>query len=200
MKPSKGIEQGATAWNRWVRIYKKQPSGQYSDHEIPVRLRGYSELRMGDLTKRERKAIDTSIRRGYSLSESPRWMECLRFIIRSVDWNLGYLGKTRGTLWFPSNEARDDCLQHMEAQLVMTEKFSARDLYTYGDNKLRIQVSGASGYNYDADHLKAHLTELRTVADEHMDAWVTQRVTLADRLLPDDAIVRVPYDTKKELL
>ena len=60
MKPSHGIEALTPAWNRWVNTYKRQPSGKYSDSEVPIRLRGYSELTIGDLTTKERKAIVVS--------------------------------------------------------------------------------------------------------------------------------------------
>jgi hypothetical protein len=80
----------------------------------------------------------------------------------------------------------------MEAQLVMTNKFSARDLYARGSHGLIINVNS----RWD-EALKSHFTELRQVVDEHMDMWADQRIRLADRLLPDKAVVRVPFDTYK---
>jgi hypothetical protein len=195
MKPSKGIEDGGTAWNRWVKTYKKQPPGEYLDHLIPIRLRGYSEIVMSDLTDRERKAIDTTLRRGYALSQSPRWCLVLDLILSTVDWDIGYLGKTQGTLWFPNKKARDACRKHMEAQLVMTEKFRASDLRNYGPNKLYISVGVDRWSN---DHLKAHFTELRQVADAELATWKRKRVLLANKLKPDTAVVRVPFDSKKD--
>ena len=198
MKPSSGIEVGAYAWNRWIDAYKKQPQGQGQDHLVPLRLRGYSEIVMGDLSAKERKAIDSTLRRGYSLSRSPRWMVLMRLILRTVDWSIGYLGKTQGTLWFPNTEDRDKCLNHMEAQLVMTERFSADALREYGDDKILVKVD--TGYNYTANEqkqLKAHFTELRLVADEYMAMWAAPREQLANSLLSDDAVVRVPFDTKE---
>jgi len=147
---------------------------------------------MGDLSDKERKAIDTAIRRGYTLSKSSRWYTCLQLILRTVDFQLGYLGKTRGSIWTPDENARDELMKHMEAQLVMTEKFNARDLSTYGANVVRIAVD--SRWN----PMKSHLTELRQVIDEHMEPWAKARARLADKLLPDNAVVRVPYDSMKE--
>lgn len=192
MKPSHGIETITGAWNRWVNTYKRQPSGKYCDSEIPIRLRGYSELTMGELTDKERKAIDASIRRGYTLAKSSRWYMCLQLILRSVDFQLGYLGKTRGSIWMPDTESRDALLQHMEAQLVMTEKFSAGDLSTYGEHYVRVNV------NTRANPMKAHLTELRQVIDEHMEFWVRRRTRLANKLESDDAVIRIPFDSMKE--
>ena len=192
MKPSKGIEAGTSAWNRWVQAHKRM-KGWPNDSDIPIRLRGYSEVTMKDLSTKERKAIDSALRRGYTLSRSPMWGQVLNVILRSVDWSIGYMGKSKANLWFPDADARDACLQHMEAQLVMTEKFKANDLHARGAHGIAINV-----YTAWDETLKAHFTELRQVVDEHMDEWVTQRVTLADRLLPDDAVVRVPFDTYKE--
>ena len=90
----------------------------------------------------------------------------------------------------PDANSRDALHKHMEAQLVMTEKFDADDLIAQGDNHIRIAVNT----NYTS-HMKAHLTELRAVVDEHMKVWEKRRFALADRLLADDAVVRVPYDS-----
>lgn len=191
MKPDDGVEFGARAWNRWVVAHKKK-KGWFDDHELPIRLRGYSEVQMKELTKKERKAIDSSLRRGYTLSQSPMWGEVLNVLLKSQDFALGYMGKTRASLWFPNQAARDDCMKHAEAQLVMTERFSANNLYVRGAHTIIINVS----CNWD-ETLKAHLSELRTVVDEHMALWKEPRIAFADRLLPDDAVVRVPFDTFK---
>lgn len=185
------IENGTSAWNRWVQAHKRH-KGWPRDYEIPIRLRGYSEVTMKHLDGKERKAIDSALRRGYSLSRSPLWQKVLEVILKTVDWNIGYMGKTKANLWFPDSEARDACLKHMEAQLVMTNKFSARDLYARGSHGLIINVNS----RWD-EALKSHFTELRQVVDEHMDMWADQRIRLADRLLPDEAVVRVPFDTYK---
>jgi len=192
MKPSDGIEGITAAWNRWIRCWKK--SEKYcDDFEVPLRMRGYSEIVMGNLPQKERKAIDTALRRGYCLAMSNRVVVVLTLITKTVDFNIGYLGKTRGSLWFPDADARDACMQHIEAQLVMTEKFSAKDLSEQGSHNIRIQVHQEWGDS----PLKSHMTELRTVVDEHMALWAYQREKLADTLLADDAVLRVPYDSHK---
>jgi hypothetical protein len=192
MKPSNGMEGIITAWNRWVASWKKSDSYATAD-EVPLRMRGYTEIVMGNLPQRERKAIDTSLRRGYSLAESNRAALILNLIAKSVDFDIGYLGKTRGSLWLPSSAARDACLQHLEAQLVMTEKFSAKGLKARGDNRISIQVDQEWGDN----PLKSHMTELRVVVDEHMAHWAVDREKLANSLLTDDAAIRIPYDSHK---
>jgi hypothetical protein len=148
---------------------------------------------MGNLPQKERKAIDTSLRRGYSLAQGNRVANVLTLITKSVDFNIGYLGKTRGSLWLPSSTARDACLQHLEAQLVMTEKFNAKGLASRGTNGISIQVRQEWGDN----PLKSHMTELRVVVDEHMAHWAVDRERFADSLLADDAAIRVPYDSHK---
>ena len=185
MKPSNGTDGITRAWNRWVRCWKK--SERYcEDFDVPMRLRGYTELTMGDLPKRERKQIDTTLRRGYSFF--------LSLITSTVDWDIGYLGKSQGRLWLPDKTMRDACMKHMEAQLVMTDKFDAKGLEAGNScHRITINVQGL----WSNETLKPHMTELRHVVDEHMALWARQREVLANRLLPDDAVVRLPFDSFK---
>lgn len=192
MKPTKTTEGIITAWNRWVACWKKSDSYAQPD-EVPLRMRGYTEIVMGNLLQKERKAIDTSLRRGYSLAKDNRAANILSLITGSVDFSIGYLGKTRGSLWLPSTTARDACLQHLEAQLVMTEKFNASGLRARGSNGISIQVRQEWGDN----PLKSYMTELRVVVDEHMAHWAVDREKLANSLLADDAAIRIPYDSHK---
>lgn len=192
MKPSNGLEGITAAWNRWVKCWKR--SDKFcDDFDVPIRMRGYSEIVMSNLPTKERKALDTALRRGYSLAQSNRMFVVLSLVIKTVDFSIGYLGKTRGSLWFPDSDARDDCIKHIKAQLVMTEMFKAEGLSTHGAHAIRIQVRQDWGDN----PLKSHMTELRTVVDEHMAKWAFQREKLADSLLPDHAVVRIPYDSHK---
>jgi hypothetical protein len=192
MKPSKGMTSLTTAWNAWVTCWKKhEPKWEVEDYLIPLRMRGYLELRMGNMSDKERKHIDASIRRGYKLANNTRWATCLEHLLRIVDWKVSYIGKTNADLWFPTTEMRDRCIKLMEAQLVMTGKFSARDLRERGDNGISIRVSTRKA-------TKAHLTELRVVVDEFMAEWAAEREQFARSLKPDDATVRVPFDSFKE--
>ena len=192
MKPSKGLEGITAAWNRWVKCWKR--SDRFcEDFDVPIRMRGYSEIVMGNLPKKERKALDTALRRGYSLAQSNRMFVVLSLVLKTVDFSIGYLGKTRGSLWFPDSDVRDECIKHIEAQLVMTEVFKAEGLAKHGAHVIRIQVRQDWGDN----PLKSHMTELRTVVDEHMTLWAYQREKLADSLLPDAAVIRIPYDSHK---
>ncbi len=74
----------------------------------------------------------------------------------------------------------------------MTDKFNANDLSKYGENYVRINVTARG------NPMKAHLTELRQVVDEHMEFWVRRRTRLANKLESDDAVIRVPFDSMKE--
>jgi hypothetical protein len=192
MKPSEGVERITPIWNRWIRCWKK--SDRFcEDHDVPIRLRGYSEIVMGNLPPKERKSIDTALRRGYSLAKANRATSILDLVTKSVSFCTGYLGKTQGSLWFPDSDARDACMQHIEAQLVMTEKFNANGINERGSHIINIQVKQEWGDN----PLKSHMTELRTVVDEHMALWAQPREALANSLLPDDAVIRVPFDSHK---
>ena len=192
MRPDDGVEQLSHAWNRWVNCYKQQPSGVYGDHKVPIRLRGYSEIVMSDLTDRERKSIDTSLRRGYTLVGNARWVACLKLLIATANFNMGYLGKTRGHIWMPTTESRDALIKHMEAQLVMTEKFSARSLSKFGTHMVRINV-----YSQKETPMAAHLTELRQVVDEHLELFAKDRNEFANMVIKPDAVIRLPFDSKK---
>lgn len=195
MKPSKGIDSLTSSWNLWVECYKRQLKGlSRDDSDIPLRMRGYIELTMSELTDRERKSIDTALRRGYSLTYSTRWYSCLRHILKSVDFNIGYVGKTRSNLWFPTKEMRDRCIRLMEAQLVMTKKFSAASMNKRFDNQISIHV----GRTQRGQPMKAHLTELRIVVDEFMAEWAAEREALANKIAADDAVIRIPFDSFRE--
>lgn len=193
MKPSDGIDTynaiNHCHYNCW-----KRSKGHTEDKDVPIRMRGYGEVAMGNLTPKERKEIDSALRRGYSLSINNRTRVVIDFITRSVDFAIGYLGKSKGSLWFPDADMRDRCLKLMEAQLVMTRKFTAAGLRARGPRGIYIQVPTGRGQST----CKAYLTELRLIVDEFMAEWAAEREQFANRLLSDDAVVRVPFDSHKE--
>lgn len=192
MRPSEGIETLTKAWNTWYHTWKRTDSRSSCDHHIPLRMRGYLELSLNDpnVTDRERKEIDTSLKRGYTLSKNNRTRKLLDYLLRSRDFYIGYMGKSNGSLWFPDSDVRDRCLHLCEAQLVMTQKFSAGFMSARGDKMIRFDVK-------TGQRQAAHLSELRLVIDEFMAEWAQPREQFA-RELREGLVVRVPFDSFKE--
>lgn len=198
MKPSNGVEPLTGAWNRYVEIWKQTQRKRGSKNEIPVRIRGYSELRMGDIDPTERKMMHSAVLRGYKLAQNNRATQLLAILLQTVDYELGYAGKTQAHMWFPSKEARDDCLKHVEAMAVMTDKFNAhQSIRKWSDRTFQIYIPTNS---WTGEQLKAHLTETRLVFDEHMAKWADVRQPLADKMLDDDWVCRIPFDSIDEEL
>ena len=192
MKPDKGIEMLTPAWNRYVEVWKY--THKKYEKTMPLRMRGYSEMPMSEIDPKERKQMHSAVLRGYRLAQNNRATQLLNLLLTQVDYSLGYSGKTQASMWFPSKEARDDCLTHLEAQTVMTEAFNAKQsLRKWNDNSFNIWINSGRWNN---DQLKAHLSEARLVFDEHMDKWKDRRIWLADKIMDDSWICRVPFDSK----
>lgn len=190
MKPKNGVEKLTPAWNRYVEVWK------YTHKKMddnPMRLRGYTELPMAAIADKERKQMHSAVLRGYRLAASNRPTQLLNVLINLVDYKIGYVGKTQCSLWFPSKDARDSCRDHLEAQVVMTDKFSADSIRMWDENSFNVWVNTSRWNN---DQLKAHMTEARLVFDEHMAKWSQDRQWLADKIADDSWIARVPFDSK----
>lgn len=181
-----------TATNRLYEARKGKQKPRYILDEDPLRLRGYTEIRMNMVSPRHRKLIDSALRRGYTLQEG-RVGAYLRVITDAVPWRIGYVGRTRAHLWMPTEQMRDELYHHIQAQLVITEKFPKEAVDKDGSNYVSIYVNAAYG-----DELKAHMTEARLVIDEHMKKWRKFRIDFAKQVANDDYIARKVFDSHYE--
>lgn len=186
MKPDKGIEMLTPAWNRYVDIWKKS-----RQDKMPLRIRGYSELAMTSLHPTDRKQIHSAVKRGYKLARASRAAMLLNLLLKTEDYDISYVGKTNAYIWLPTKEMRDECMEHVEAMSVMTDKFNAnRSIRVHGEKSFNIWVLSKQGAQ-----LKQHLKETRLVVDEYMAQWADDRKRLADRIIDDDWICRIPFDS-----
>ena len=180
------------AWNRYVSVWKHTHKKKRGDSNLVVKVRGYTELAMTDIPRGERKQMHSAVVRGYRLANN-RAADFLGLCLSHEDYHIGYIGKTRGQLWLPDTASRDACKTHIEALSVMTDKFNASTaLRCYSDNTIDIYIYASS---YNSGHLKGLLTETRLVVDEHMDKWKERRMQLADKIMDDSWVCRVPYET-----
>ena len=202
------LENHSQAWSRMYNFRKRvkvkpksHQSKWQSDADCPLRMRGYTELVMGNLDDQLRKKIDTAIRRGYALENRTQ----LPFLLRLIEKNnpvtqcvrIGYIGKTEFELWMPTAEYAVDLSKELYAVTVMTDAFKGQKVKTDG-RQVSCYISSRSDATGEAQHLRAAFTELRPAIDDYMRIGAADREKLARWCLNDESVIRIPFDSHKE--
>lgn len=201
-------EGHGSAWNRVYHIRKTYGWGKAG--RCPIRLRGYSELVMERIRPKLRKKIDTALKRGYRLDGKDDLVKILDMIcsynpIQAIV--IGYVGKTRMSIYLPTRDDADDLKRELEAQVVMTEAFKGAELRVlHSDNPTGYEHevflkqwhnAGGKG-SRDQPQLKAVTRECRFAIDEWMDKEAAVRERIAHWCAQDDSVIRIPFDTHPE--
>lgn len=201
------LEEHSTAWNRCYNI-RKDGRGWTREDVCPIRLRGYSELVMGRIAPKQRKAIDSAFRRGYRLSDKPELkilcnLICAHNPVQPI--NLGYVGKSNFQVYVPYREHAEELQQELRAVAVMTETFpgdevqiSSVDARGYSEVYLRQWIRAGGKGDPDQPQLKASFKHVRPVLDTWMAADAKVRECIARWIAQDDATIRIPFDTHGE--
>lgn len=200
------VEWHSTAWHRCYE-YRRSGSGWVTERLCPIRLRGYSELVMGNVPAKLRKTIDTSLKRGYRLSGKSDLCEVLNIILNHnpiAAIPIGYIGKSKFAVYAHWDDAKE-LQQALKGMAVMTETFD-------GDS-VRMRGKMSSGYrevyvsewiraggkgSSNQPQLKASFTHARQVIDTYMERDAAVREQIARWCANDDCTIRIPFDSHKE--
>ncbi|VAW79646.1 hypothetical protein MNBD_GAMMA15-1663 [hydrothermal vent metagenome] len=203
-------ETHSVAWNRtyyFRQLYKpEKKDGRHigpswmSQEDCPIRLRGYTEIVMGDIAPKLRKKIGVTIRRGYQLEKNTQLPWVLRPIEKHNDVapiRIGYVGKTEFILFMPTAELAVDLQKELHALTVMTEVFSGQGIRARG-TKVTCNISSRSDAKGKQAHLRSAFKELRPAIDDHMALWAREREKVAEWCANDKSVIRIPFDTHKD--
>ena len=202
------METHSAAWNRVYHYRNQGGSNEYvAERKCPIRLRGYSELVMGRVPAKLRKAVDTAIRRGYRLSEKAKLVTLVRLVslhnpIATVP--IGYIGKTNFSIF---TKDPDDLLEQLGALSAIDEKLAERDIdrrtdfneYGYCEVYCREYIRGGGGaYSKEQPQLKSCFRHARSIVDTFMEKDAAVREQIAKWCADDNCTIRIPFDTHKE--
>ena len=198
------LEWHSAAWHRCYQ-YRNAGSGWTSESLCPIRLRGYSELVMGLVPPKMRKAIDSALKRGYRLSGKTDFTQVLGIIrthnpIEKIP--IGYIGKSRFNVYVRREDGQE-LQQALKGMAVMTETFDGDSVRiqpgpTYSEVYVREWISAGGKGSSDQPQLKASFTHARQVIDTYMERDAAVRERIARWCANDDCTIRIPFDSHKE--
>lgn len=201
------LESHGEAYHRVYFIKKKM--GWPKESEVPIRLRGYSELIMRRIDKRVRKKIDTAIKRGYALDKKQDFARLLKFICDHnpiLPISIGYVGKTNMNVFVRTPDDAIDLQKELQAQTVMTESLEQHLIgrqaspseHGYYEVYVRQWVEAGGKGSPDQPQLKAQFTELRVAIDDWMEHEAPIRERIARWCADGNSVIQVPFDTHQE--
>ena len=195
-------ETHSSAWSRAYNYRTKGKKTWVTDADCPIRMRGYSELWLGDLDAKLRKKIDTALRRGYALERESQLRPILVMLEPFYPKGMppiGYVGKTELTLFLATEDEANDLRQELNANTVMTEAFVGRKIgVTKGrDGWWIVQVSlyKPRGVRGNTKHMAPCFTELRASIDEWMKSGADLREAFARWCAEDNRVIKIPFDS-----
>ncbi len=199
-------ENHSSAWSRTFNYRSKGKKTWLCDADCPIRMRGYSELWLGDLDAKLRKKIDTALRRGYALERESQLRPILDMLEKFSPKQMppiGYVGKTELTL-FTATEAEALSLQkELDANTVMTEAFKGSRIgVSKGRNNwwlVQVMLYKPRGARGNTKHMAPRFTELRVTIDEWMKSGADVREKFARWCAEDNRVIKIPFDSHLKL-
>lgn len=199
------LETHSSAWSRAYNIRNSAKGGWEGDSACPIRLRGYTELVMGNIDPKLRKKIDTAVRRGYMLesrTQLPMYLSMFRERNPIGNIPIGYIGKTAMTVYLPDEDSAKLLEQELQALLVMTEAIKnkarfnviAHDYSGYWILNIHAYAKEAKGRTA---HLLSAFNGMRPVIDEALSPDAHTREKFARWCADDATTIRIPFDSHK---
>lgn len=202
------LEPHSSAWNRMYNYRKRWKPHWQSEGLCPIRMRGYTELVLGNLDMKLRKKLDTALKRGYALEINTQLPLLLRMVIDHCPVArvpIGYVGKTFLDLYIPTIEEAKDMCDELNALAVLTDSFKGRQLRYYQgygwQNYARITANTLrKGVNpqLETAQLVSAFTELRPAIGQWMEKDAANREQMAHWCADDASVIRIPFDSHKD--
>ena len=198
------LEWHSAAWHRCYQ-YRSAGSDWTTERLCPIRLRGYSELIMGRVPPKMRKAIDSALKRGYRLSGKADFTQVLSIIL---DHNpiekipIGYIGKSRFNIYV-RREDGEELQQALKGLSAIDEKFDGDSVRLqpgsgYSEVYVREWIRAGGQGSSNQPQLKASFTHARAVINTYMEKDAAVRERIARWCASDDCTIRIPFDSQKE--
>lgn len=202
------LETHSVAWARVWDWRKRSNQGSWiSDEKDPIRMRGYTELILGNLDPKLRKKLDTALKRGYALEDATQLKPLLRLIEdHHPEYHIpiGYVGKTE--MWVfaqDENDARSIC-DELNALSVLTDSFKGNAVRrTPGFDRrgycaVRAYTMRKGVGHRRAAHLISAFKEMRPSIDLLMEKDAAVREKIARWCATDNRTIRIPFDSHKD--
>ncbi len=200
--PAPKWENHSSAWSRMYDFKKQGVKSWLNDADTALRMRGYTELKMGNLDAKLRKKIDTALRRGYALERNSQLRPVLDMLEKSAPKQMppiGYVGKTELTLFTVTEAEAIDFQKELSANTVMTEAFKGSKIgVSKGRNGwwiIQIMLYKSRGARGNTKHMAPRFTELRVTIDEWMKSGADAREAFARWCAEDNKVIRIPFDS-----
>lgn len=203
--PRPKIEGHNMAWHRCYE-YRGAGSGWLGEDKCPIRLRGYSELVMGRVPPKIRKAIDTALKRGYRLSGKKDFRHVMEIILENNPIQkfipIGYVGKSRFNVKVNCDVAVE-MVETLKGLSAIDDKFDGDTVHyqagsPYSEVYVREWVRAGGKGSSNQPQLKAGFTHVRAIIDTYMEEEAAIREQIARWCSADDCTIRIPFDTHKE--
>ncbi len=200
--PAPEWESHSSAWSRTFNYRSKGKKTWMCDADCPIRMRGYTELWLGDLGVKLLKKIDTALRRGYALERESQLRPILSMLEKFHPKGMppiGYVGKTELTLFLATEDEANDLRKELDANTVMTEAFIGSKIrVSKGRNRwwiVQVSLYKSRGERGNTKHMAPCFTELRVTIDEWMKSGADAREAFARWCAEDNRVIKIPFDS-----
>lgn len=200
--PAPKWEKHSSAWTRAYAYRSKGKKTWMSDANCPIRMRGYSELWLGDLDAKLLKKIDTALRRGYALERNSQLLPILHMLEKFQPKQMppiGYVGKTELALFLATEDEADDLRRELDANTVMTDAFAGSKIgVTKGRDGwwiVQVDLYKPRGARGNTKHMAPCFTALRASIDEWMKSGADLREAFARWCAEDNRVIKIPFDS-----
>lgn len=196
------LRQAYARWYNWHTDARKTNNRKKKENRVDMEdyftMEGASHINLAKIPSLYKKKIRKVLTLGYTEAQAGQWPSLAVTIAENcaAPFKLGYIGKTHFLVWFHKDDV-DGVMNHMKAQLVMTEQFRTKDLRIIdvsGDWKLvNAWVSPKSTYDNDTHvwkptQLQGQFKPLKHIVDEAMALSLHRRQAALDMLTNEDTI------------
>lgn len=193
MQPTKPEGWGTVSTRMWT--LGKSVSWKWREIDPALQVMGFTELNVANMRKATFDYIATAIRRGYVLKDGPE-REMLRMILTHSPSpiSIGYVGRTRMTVFFPPTTPVYQIVQEMETmhELVDSSKKLPfqQETTTTGEKKLscRMHVHRGKGEGPPP----AMFARARKLVDSYLEEALSHRQPTLD-WFASKPLLRLPF-------
>ncbi len=201
------VEPMYSAYSRYRVTHHHTGWGAGDKH--PFVMRGETELHTSMIPDRQYNKMLNSITRGYLQEHNTMIPSVVKMAMLATPFQrfpMGYLGKTRFTLYMPSQQKAFDLKKELLALNTMVDAIRPKSISVAGSSNWGFYgvecyeyVSswdnrGASRYGSPTHQLKPLFTQLRTIINEQMKRWLPLREPFVE-WLRERPVITIPFDS-----